>query len=160
MLMPRSIIKDISTFTKNITKHAAFVVRRRESVRHALSGVASDAKKLRQHVGDQHGSERRRAALKLIKQGRAAYNAKNDTLAERFLRDAVTADEHCALAYAYLGNAVYRQGRTSEAESYWRRATMVEPNSEGADKAFHSLQRLAQKKKQYSDHLNDRLKNG
>jgi len=158
--MPRGIFKDIRTFTKNIVRHVSFVVRRRESVRDALSGVASDAKKLRKHVGDQHSSERRKAALKLVKQGREAYNAKNDTLAEKFFRDAVLADEKCALGYAYLGNALYRQGRTSEAENYWRRATMVDPSSEGADKAFRSLQRLAQKKKQYTDHLNDRLKNG
>ncbi len=158
--MSRSIFKDIKTFAKNIGRHARYVFGRKESVRDAVSGLTSDARKLGKHVGDQHASQRRKAAMKLIKQGRQAYNAKNDTAAERFFRDAVMTDETCALAYAYLGNALYRQGRTDEAEHNWRHATMVEPASEGADKAFHSLQRLAQKKKQYADHLDNRLKNG
>ncbi|MFO7973504.1 MAG: tetratricopeptide repeat protein [Candidatus Hydrogenedentota bacterium] len=155
--MPQSIFKDITTLSKNVTRHAGFVLRRRESVRDALSRVASDAKKLRKHAGDQHGSERRKAALKFVKQGREAYNAKNDALAEKLFRDAVVTDEHCALAHAYLGNALYRQGKTNEAETNWRQATIVEPNSEGAKKALHSLQRLAQKRQQFTDNLKDGL---
>ena len=42
--MPRSLFQDIRTLAKNIAKHAGFVLSRRESVRHALSGVVSDAK--------------------------------------------------------------------------------------------------------------------
>ena len=159
--MSRSIFKDLRTFMKNISRHAGYVLSRRESVGDALSGVASDARKLRKHVGDKHASDRRKEAMRLLKQGRSAYNAKNDTLAEKFFRDAVVADENCALAYAYLGNALYRQGRGEEAETNWRRATMVEPGSEGADKAFRSLQRMGQKKKQFIDRLDDKLrKNG
>jgi len=120
----------------------------------------SDAKKLRVHVGDQHGTDRRKEALKLVKQGRVAYNSKNDTQAEKLFRDAVAEDENCALAYAYLGNALYRQGRADEAELSWRRATMVEPASEGAEKALHSLQHLAKKKKAYMDRLDDKLRHG
>ena len=158
--MSRSLFRDIRTLAKNITKHTSFVLQRRESVLNALSGVASDAKKLRKHVGSQHAPERRKAAMKLLKQGRAAYNSKNDALAEKLFREAVAADENCALAYAYLGNALYRLGRTDEAENNWRRATMVEPSSEGAEKALHSLQRHAKKKKEYTDRLDDRLRHG
>jgi len=158
--MPRSLFQDIRTLAKNIAKHAGFVLSRRESVRHALSGVVSDAKKLRVHVGDQPGTDRRKEALKLVKQGRVAYNSKNDTQAEKLFRDAVAEDENCALAYAYLGNALYRQGRADEAELSWRRATMVEPASEGAEKALHSLQHLAKKKKAYMDRLDDKLRHG
>jgi len=158
--MSHSVFKNLKTFTKNISRHASNVVRRRESMRDAFSGVASDAKKLGKHAANKHSPEHRKAAMKLVKQGREAYNAKNDTLAESLFRDAVIADETCALAHAYLGHALYRQGRTTEAESAWRRATMVEPQSEGADKAFRSLQRMDKKKKSYNEFLDDRLKNG
>ncbi len=158
--MPRSVFKDLKTFTKNISRHAEKVFRRRESMRDALAGVASDTKKLGKHASSKKTAEHRKAAMKLVKQGREAYNARNDTLAESLFRDAVIADETCALAHAYLGHALYRQGRTTEAENAWRRATMVEPGSDGADKAFRSLQRLDKKKKSYNEYLDDRLRNG
>jgi tetratricopeptide (TPR) repeat protein len=157
--MSRGLFKDIRTFTKNITRHTGYVLRGRESVGDAFSGVASDAKKLRKHAGKKHSSDRRKEATKLLKQGREAYNSKNDTLAEKCFREAVLADETYALAYAYLGNALYRQGRTEEAEHNWHRATMVDPGSEGASKALRSLQRLAKQKKAFIDRLDDKLRN-
>ncbi|HPJ99680.1 MAG TPA: tetratricopeptide repeat protein [Candidatus Hydrogenedentes bacterium] len=158
--MSRSLLLDLKTLAKNLFKHLRYVLNRRESVRCALSGMVSDVKKLRVHVGAQHATERRKVALKYVKQGRTAYNAKNDALAEKLFREAVAADETCALAYAYLGNALYRQGQTDEAEVSWRRATMIDPSSEGAEKALHSLQHLARKKKAYMDHLDDKLRHG
>lgn len=158
--MSRSLLQDLKTLVKNVFKRLRFVLSRRKTVRRALSGVVSDVKKLRVHVGAQHATERRKAALKYVKQGRTAYNAKNDAHAEKMFREAVAVDETCALAYAYLGNSLYRQGRTDDAEVSWRRATMVEPASEGAEKALHSLQRLARKKKAYMDQLDDKLRHG
>ncbi|MGI6461547.1 MAG: hypothetical protein ACOX5J_15895 [Candidatus Hydrogenedentales bacterium] len=74
--MSRSLLQDLKTLVKNVFKRLRFVLSRRKTVRRALSGVVSDVKKLRVHVGAQHATERRKAALKYVKQGRTAYNAK------------------------------------------------------------------------------------
>jgi tetratricopeptide (TPR) repeat protein len=158
--MAAKFFKSIRTFGKNISRHASNVLRRRESARDALSGVASDMRKLGKHAANPNAAFKRKEARKLLEQGREAYNAKNDAVAEEKFREAMMADDTWALAYTYLGNALYRQGRTNEALSNWRRAVVIEPDSEGAARAQRKLQRLARKKKAMNSWLDDRLDRG
>lgn len=156
--MQRGLARRVWTYLKNLGIHLALVARRRESLREAWAAAARDARKLGRPAQKPESKGNRREAMALVEKGRREYNVGQDRLAEGLFRDALHADSNYALAYTYLGNTLYRQGRAQEATHYWTRAIVAEPDSDAARKARLKLQRVARKKAEFNEWLDDRLK--
>lgn len=108
--------------------------------REALAGVARDARKQFYRMKKGGTSPARKHAIDLVKRGMNAYNAKDYTEAEALFRKAAEKDPGYGRAHAYLGNALYRQKRLTDAVTCWHKAIEVEPDSDAADMAREKLQ--------------------
>jgi len=155
--MSKGILRSVKTYAKNIGKHVGSIATRKESPVKAASALLRDTKKLkRAAMGKGEKTGDRRSATRLVKDGRAAYNAGGYEKAEEKFRSAIVADKTYALAYTYLGHSLYKQGRTSDAASYWRMAIQTEPDSEAASKAMNKLKLLDKQKDDLRAWVKDR----
>lgn len=89
----------------------------------------------------EHGRNHQKAA-KLTESGRRYYNKSSYTAAERFFRNASAVDPQYALPVAYLGNALYKQGKYEEAVFAWSHAYALDPDSEGGKRAQEKLRMM------------------
>ncbi|MCP4640884.1 MAG: tetratricopeptide repeat protein [bacterium] len=155
--MPRGFLSRAKTYTKNLGKHAKRIARGRESASEALGVIAKDTRRLKDSVGAKRPTSDSKAAARQVEEGRQHYNQKRYAQAEEVLRDAILTDANSGLAYTYLGYTLYKQGRLTEAATYWNKAIEVDPNSEAAEKASRKLRVLESKKKKVNEWLDDRL---
>lgn len=152
--MTKPILSAAKTFMKNILRHTERVVHHDESAKDAFKAINRDAKRLKNMATDDgHTRKDHKSALKLVEQGRRAYNNKDYTIAEDYFFRAIDLNPKLSLAYTYLGHTLYQVGRHSEAVAHWKRAVAVDPNSEGAVKARQKLQMIEDKAKRVAEDL-------
>ena len=84
----------------------------------------------------------RKEAIDFVKRGMVDFNEKRYKEAEGHFCRAIDKDANYGRAHAYLGNALYKQKRISEAIAAWNKAIEVEPNSDAADLAKAKLQKV------------------
>lgn len=111
----------------------------------ALRAAWLDTRKLAYRVSKGETTNNRKHAIDLVKRGMAKYNEKHYAEAEELFRRAAAADGGYARAHAYLGNAIYKQRRLTDAITCWNKAVEVEPNSDAADLAREKLLSVAKK---------------
>jgi len=158
--VPKSFTSTISTFAKNIGLHIKRVATRQQTPAEAWVETLKDVDKLRHAFAKVKLSESEREAEQLVDAGRQAYNVKDYEKAEAFFRQAIVADKNHCLAHTYLGYALYKMGRLTEAEGSWQRALAVAPNFQAGEKARQKLLHLEKKKKQAVNDIEERLREG
>lgn len=87
-------------------------------------------------------TKQRKLAMQWLNKGKDCYNTRSYEKAEDFFRRALTEDPAYARAHAYLGNALYKQGRPEEAVEEWQKAVICEPDSDAARKAQEKIDNL------------------
>lgn len=151
------VSKSARTFAKNIGKHVKRIVLRQESLGDAAAGIAGDSDKLVRAVkGSRKPGDHHRAA-RYVEKGRKAYNQKRYAVAEEAFRKALLEDAEYALAHCYMGSAMYKQDKLSEAIKYWTNAVKLAPGSDAAVRAEKSLMRVQVQKKNVIASLEERL---
>ena len=155
--MKKSLLSGAGTYVKNVGRHLQRVAAREEKPTEALAGLARDAKKLARLAHSDHAGAKHEAH-ELVKKGREAYNRGSYKEAEQFFHDAAMEDGRYALAYTYLGNAFYQQGRYNDAIAAWRQAIAADPKSDAADKARTKLERIESSKERTIQQLEERLR--
>ncbi|MBI4556473.1 MAG: tetratricopeptide repeat protein [Candidatus Hydrogenedentes bacterium] len=155
--MVKSVFSNAKTFAKNVGKHVGRVILRRETTGDAIEEVRRDAQKMRTSVRDVAGKGDRKSAAHLTEEGRCSYNVKDYVSAEEFFRQAIRVDEKYALAYTYLGHTLYKKGKFRDAATMWRRAIVLEPDSDAAAKARRKLQHLEHAEERFKHQVEDRL---
>ena len=100
----------------------------------------------------------RKSALREVNKGVRLYNDKRYAEALTAFELARDTDPTYGRAWLYLGNALYKRSRQSEAVSAWERAIAVEPRSKAADKARMKMDRLRAKNRRAIDELHDQIK--
>jgi Tfp pilus assembly protein PilF len=88
-------------------------------------------------------TSQRKASVQLVKKGTEFYNTHRYIEASDFFREAVAQDPGYARAHCYLGNALHKMGLPEEAVIEWKKAVIVEPDSDSALKAQCKLERVA-----------------
>ena len=158
--MTRRLLSSAATFAKNVTKHAQRVVAGQETPSEAWAGLTKDARKLKHALKETTLSPGQKESADLLSEGRHAYNDKDYVKAEAFFRQALVADAANCSAQTYLGHALYKQGRATEAAMAWQRAINIAPTWEAAEKARQKLLHLQKKKDTTVEHLEERLRGG
>jgi tetratricopeptide (TPR) repeat protein len=156
--VPKSTFESVTTFGKNIGLHIRNVVTREETVTEAWNEIVKDAQKLKRLIMKATTPAVEKEADQLVNEGRRAYNARDYDKAETFFRQALIADSNHCGAHTYLGYALYKMGRITEAEGCWNRAIDVAPTLAAGEKARAKLLHLEKKKKQAVSDLEDRLR--
>jgi Flp pilus assembly protein TadD len=158
-VVPKNFISSMGTFAKNVGQHIRLVATRDETPGEALAELTKDARKLKRAIVKATSSAPEdKEADQLVAQGRSAYNARDYEKAEAFFRQAIVTDKDHCLAHTYLGYALYKMGRLTEAEGCWNRALDVAPTLAAGEKARQKLLYLQKKKKQTLSDLEDRLR--
>ncbi|GMV91364.1 MAG: hypothetical protein AMXMBFR82_11420 [Candidatus Hydrogenedentota bacterium] len=155
--MKEHLSKTARTYAKNIGKHVKRVVFRQESLSDAAAGIADDSDKLLRAVkGSRKQGDHHRAA-RYVEKGRKAYNQKRYEAAEDAFRKALLEDAEYALAHCYMGSAMYKQDKLSEAIKYWTNAVKLAPGSDAAVRAEKSLSRVRVQRKNVITSLEERI---
>lgn len=81
----------------------------------------------------------RKAAIKETMHGIERYNRHEYLKAEDSFTRAIGEDPGYARAHLYLGNTLHKLGRQDEAAAQWKKAVIVEPDSDSAQKARQKL---------------------
>ncbi|MBW7866524.1 MAG: tetratricopeptide repeat protein [Candidatus Hydrogenedentes bacterium] len=84
-------------------------------------------------------TSQRKAAIKATMHGTERYNRHEYLKAEEAFMKALEEDPGYARAHLYLGNTLHKLGRQEEAAAQWKKAVIVEPDSESAEKARQKL---------------------
>ena len=141
--MALGMVETARRFLKNVVSHARGVLLRKEALRDAWTDLRVDVQKVRATASAQSPEARRhKSAAKLTESGRKSFNKGAYEKAEQLFRAAIIEDPHYALPLAYLGNALHKQGKVSQAVAAWKRAHDLDPLSEGGRKAERSLRRF------------------
>ncbi|MCL4691111.1 MAG: tetratricopeptide repeat protein [Candidatus Hydrogenedentes bacterium] len=155
--MKEHLSKTARVYAKNIGKHFKRVLFRQESVSDAAAGIADDSDKLMRAVkGSRKPGDHHRAA-RYVEKGRKAYNQKRYEAAEEAFRKALLEDPGYALAHCYMGSAMYKQDKLSEAIKYWTNAVKLAPGSDAAVRAEKSLSRVRVQRKNVVTALEERI---
>jgi tetratricopeptide (TPR) repeat protein len=152
--MAEKVVTTGIRFLKNLVLHGRFILARKETLAEAFAEIGADLRKVRSVVAASSGkaSAHKRSA-KLTEAGRRSYNRGSYAKAERLFRDAAIEDPQYALPVAYLGDALYKQGRLQEAVAAWERAYALSPSSEGGQKASKGLEAIRKQVAKLSDEL-------
>ena len=146
---------------KNVFLHARCIVTRKETPGEAWANLRSDAHKVRVIASSQtEGSKRHRESAKLTESGRKRYNKGDYVKAEQLFRAAILEDPQYALPLTYLGNALQKQGKSTEALSAWERAVKLDPHSDGGRKADRSLRHYRNHEAAVVETLETRVREG
>lgn len=142
--MAKGLFSTAKTYAKNAGIHFGRVITFREKPGDALKAMRRDARKVSYSItkGKTAVPGNRRAASKLLEDGRQAYNGGNYSKAEDYFRRAIIEDETYGWAHTYLGHALYKQSRLTEAVAAWRGAAEVDPESDAARKARKKIQHV------------------
>jgi len=144
--MDKHLAKTARTLIKNVGKHMKRIVLRRESLRDAVEGVLDDAGRLQRVAKSAGAPGDHHRASQLVEKGRRMYNEKRYPEAEDCFRRAIIEDPAYALAYTYLGSALYQQQRMRDATMMWTKAIELDPGSDAAAKAEQRLKRVKLRK--------------
>ena len=87
-------------------------------------------------------TSQRKAAIHRVEKGIAAYNTRKYNEAETLFRQAIEQDPGYSRAHCYLGNALHKLGAPEEAVIEWKKAVIVDPDSEAAAKAQAKLNKV------------------
>ncbi len=155
--MDSFLSKTAKTYTKNLGKHVKRILLGQESVRKAAADISRDSEKLAREVKSSKKRGDHHRAARLVEKGRKAFNQKRYAAAESCFHKAILEDVQYALAYYYLGSAMYKQERLREATYYWTKAMEAEPGSEAALRAEQSLRRISMHKKDVIASLEERI---
>lgn len=156
--MLKKLAGGAKTFIKRLGHRITYVMSRRESLGDAFSSIARDARKLQKLTRKLGTKKEQRASLRLCDNSRKAYNTRDYRAAEEFAHKAIKADPDCGLAYTYLGFALYKTGRTTEALSMWQRAVSLDPEGEGGGRARRTLQAIERSKAEAINKLEDDIR--
>jgi len=155
--MGKGFFSSAKSYAKNIGKHVGWLIVRREGPRQAMRGLAQDSKKLGRSLKRATTTGDHDEAIRLVRKGRELYNGGLFEDAERVFRDAVRADKHCALAYTYLGHALYKQERVKAAVTLWNKAIDAAPGSDAAEKARRKIAMVDGQKRTIKKWVEERL---
>ena len=108
---------------------------------HRIPGAAPFVRVLT--AADGAVTSQRKAAIHCVKKGVDHYNNRRYTEAEDQFRQAIAQDPGYARAHCYLGNTLHKLGYPEEAVFEWKKAIIVEPDSDSATKAQGKLDRIA-----------------
>jgi tetratricopeptide (TPR) repeat protein len=107
--------------------------------------------------GDGPTTSQRKAATQLVKKGIDFYNTHRYIEACDFFREAIAQDPGYARAHCYLGNTLHKLGYPEEALFEWKKAVIVEPDSDAALKAQEKLDKIASRNAAVVRDLEDQL---
>jgi len=156
--MPRNVRASVKTYARNLRAHLGKVLRREEAASRAAGHIRKDTEKLQHALSlDAGNAKSHRKAVRLVKAGRLAYNAKEYHEAEKQFRAAAGMDLAYARAYMYLGHALYQQGKSEHAQAAWQRAYSAEPTSAEGLKALRLLKRSKRNELDLAGFVNQRL---
>lgn len=141
--MRKGFVSSTKSYAKNLAAHVRHVVTRKETPGEALTRIKSDSKKLKRSLTSSDSSDSHKDAIRLVKRGRARYNAHDYEEAEECFQSAIAEDPDYALALTYLGHTLYQMRRTNEAMAAWQRAYLVDPTSRAGLKALKKLRHVA-----------------
>jgi tetratricopeptide (TPR) repeat protein len=154
--MSKGILRSAGTALKNAVRGAVEMSRGQRSLEEARDKLVRDARKLaRQFHGDSKDESGywHAESVKLVEEGRKAYNNKHYEKAEGLFRQAITHDASHAWAHTYLGHTLYKLGRTEEAVTAWKHAVKADPSSQAAERAQEKLDRVSQAAHQTAEQL-------
>ena len=156
--MPKDVSASVKTYARNLRVHLGKVLRREEAASHAAGHIRKDTEKLQHALSlDAGNAKGHRKAVRLVKAGRLAYNAKEYLEAEKQFRAAAAKDHTYARAHMYVGHALYQQGKFREARAAWQRAYTVDPASAEGLKALRLIKRSKRRELDLTGFLNQRL---
>jgi len=107
--------------------------------------------------GDGAMPAQRKAAIHCVGKGKELYNTKRYDEAAELFRQAVAEDPGYARAHCYLGNALHKLGSPEEAVKEWKKAVIVEPDSDSAAKAQAKLDKIACQNREVTRSLEESL---
>ena len=140
--MSIAVVQRTRRYIKHLGKHLRKLLRRKESAKDAVSGMAKDTAEYAHKVLRRAPSHDHKLATKAVQRGVKHYNDRRYIEAVQAFRQALDFDQQYARAYLYLGNALYQQGEELPARHAWKRATEVEPTSESAVSAMRKLEKF------------------
>lgn len=108
-------------------------------------------------AGNGGTSAQRKAAIHLVGRGKDLYNTKRYSEAAEVFRQAIAEDPVYARAHCYLGNTLHQLGAPEEAVKEWKKAVIVEPDSDSAAKAQAKLDKIAAHNQQVTRSLEENL---
>ena len=156
--MPKNVRTTLRTYAKNLLTHLGKILRREEAASRAAGHIRKDTEKLQHALSlDAGNAKSHRKAVRLVKAGRLAYNAKEYLEAEKQFRAAAAKDHTYALAHMYVGHALYQQGKFREARAAWQRAYAVDPASAEGLKALRLVKRSERHEVDLAGFLNQRM---
>ena len=158
--MAKDFRSSFKTYRKNVIRHVGYVFSGKEEFRHAVKEIRHDSRKLWRSLSKkaQEGESARKRAIHFTKQGREFYNNGNYEAAEKAFRNAAVEDPTYALALLFLGNALYKMNRSSDAVVAWRRAHDADPASEVGQEAERRIQHVAKQENDVVKQLEERLR--
>jgi len=159
--MALGVIRTTTRFVKNVFLHVRCVVTRKETLHAAWADLRNDAHKVHAIASAQtEGAKRHREAAKLTEAGRKRFNKGAYVKAEQLFRSAILEDPQYALPLTYLGNALQKQGKATEAVAAWERAVKLDPHSEGGRKAEKSIRHYRRHEAEVLETLEMRVREG
>jgi tetratricopeptide (TPR) repeat protein len=102
-------------------------------------------------------SAQRKAAIHLVGRGKNLYNTKRYTEAAELFRQAIAEDPGYARAHCYFGNTLHKLGSPEEAVMEWKKAVIVEPDSDSAAKAQAKLDKVSAQNQEVTRSLEESL---
>ncbi len=137
--MAKSFQERVQAYSYDVREHFDRAKKGEIGWGEALRGLWLETRKLAYRATKGETTHGRKHAIDLVKRGMKEYNAKRYPEAEELFRRATGKDSGYGRAHAYLGNALYKQKRLTDAVTAWNKAVEVEPNSDAADMAKEKL---------------------
>lgn len=137
--MAKSVQKQVSAFADGLKDQAEKAKQGEIGWIDAAKGFWVETRKFAYRLRSGGTSNERKRAIDLVKSGMKAFNNKSYHEAEELFRRAAGKDPGYGRAHAYLGNALYKQKRLTDAVTAWNKAIEVEPSSDAADLAREKL---------------------
>ena len=155
--MAKSLKERLQEYLLDLKAHADRL--KKGEIRFAafLRAVAQETRKVVYRVSKGETTHERKYAIDLVKRGMLDYNAKRYKDAEDLFRRAVGKDANYGRAHAYLGNALYKQKRITDAITAWNKAIEVEPNSDAADLAKEKIYKVTNGRDGLFDMVDDMM---
>ena len=146
--MSKSAFRRFTGFVRSVRAHFWAFLRRKESPREALRGIAKDSRKFVRKLRAEPDEAGYRKAKQYVNQGVRAYNGADYEKAMYYFTKATQSDDHYALAWLYLGDASHKRGHATEAIEAWQRAAHVGHNTEAGERAMGHLNSAMRKVRQ------------
>ena len=102
-------------------------------------------------------TSQRKSAIRRVEKGIERYNTRRYVEAEELFRQAIALDPGYARAHCYLGNTLHKLGSPEEAVFEWKKAVIVDPESDAAAKAKDKLDKVAAHNTAVARSLEERL---